>query len=168
MLPIEFAETSRCELTYVAAGFVVPLAPNAIQIQCCLCCSNCRAVALFVASFEHCDAGCISCLPCLSTVDTQAIVWSWRCKLSWILKWWSWLQFWCMKISWKAINIVCIVQEDEGGNNESEEQAVIGFWSGFAWLVGMTVFIALLSEYVVDTIEVIDSWHLLKFCYNWF
>lgn len=51
--------------------------------------------------------------------------------------------------------------EDEGGNNESEEQAVIGFWSGFAWLVGMTVFIALLSEYVVDTIEdASDSWGL--------
>ncbi|KAJ1375871.1 Sodium/calcium exchanger membrane region [Sesbania bispinosa] len=51
--------------------------------------------------------------------------------------------------------------EDEDCNNASEEQAVIGFWSGFAWLVGMTVFIALLSEYVVDTIEdASDSWGL--------
>ena len=33
---------------------------------------------------------------------------------------------------------------------------MIGLWSGIAWLVGMTVFIAVLSEYVVDTIEVID------------
>lgn len=49
----------------------------------------------------------------------------------------------------------CTGQEGEDGNNDSEEQAVIGFWSGFAWLAGMTVFIALLSEYVVDTIEVI-------------
>jgi Ca2+:H+ antiporter len=38
---------------------------------------------------------------------------------------------------------------------------VIGFWSGFAWLVGMTIVIALLSEYVVDTIEdASDSWGL--------
>nr|ADK26060.1 Ca2+/H+-exchanging protein [Galega orientalis] len=51
--------------------------------------------------------------------------------------------------------------EGEGENNEAEEEAVIGFWSGFAWLAGMTVFIALLSEYVVDTIEdASDSWGL--------
>jgi len=31
---------------------------------------------------------------------------------------------------------------------------VIGFWSAFGWLVGMTVVIALLSDYVVSTIEV--------------
>ncbi|KAI5419155.1 Vacuolar cation/proton exchanger 3, variant 3, partial [Lathyrus oleraceus] len=47
------------------------------------------------------------------------------------------------------------------GENPKEEEAVIGFWSGFAWLAGMTVFIALLSEYVVDTIEdASDSWGL--------
>ncbi|XP_045795150.1 vacuolar cation/proton exchanger 1c-like isoform X3 [Trifolium pratense] len=43
--------------------------------------------------------------------------------------------------------------EGEGENMEAEEEAVIGFWSAFGWLDGMTVFIALLSEYVVDTIE---------------
>lgn len=31
---------------------------------------------------------------------------------------------------------------------------MIGFWSAFSWLAGMTVIIALLSEYVVGTIEV--------------
>ncbi|XP_058198844.1 vacuolar cation/proton exchanger 3-like [Rhododendron vialii] len=41
----------------------------------------------------------------------------------------------------------------------SEEKAVIGFWSAFVWLAGMTVVIALLSEYIVDTIEATsDSW----------
>ncbi|CAL0306222.1 unnamed protein product [Lupinus luteus] len=44
------------------------------------------------------------------------------------------------------------VDDDEEADNASEE-AVIGFWSGFPWLVGMTVLIALLSEYVVKTIE---------------
>ncbi|CAK8541913.1 unnamed protein product [Lathyrus sativus] len=51
--------------------------------------------------------------------------------------------------------------EGEGENNEEEEEAVIGFGSGFAWLAGMTVFVAILSEYVVDTIEdASDSWGL--------
>ncbi|XP_054781176.1 vacuolar cation/proton exchanger 3-like [Prosopis cineraria] len=51
--------------------------------------------------------------------------------------------------------------EDQDSDNVSEEAAVIGFWSGFAWLVGMTVIIALLSEYVVKTIEdASDSWGL--------
>ncbi|KAK6943123.1 Sodium/calcium exchanger membrane region, partial [Dillenia turbinata] len=46
--------------------------------------------------------------------------------------------------------------DDDGA---SDEVAVIGFWSGFAWLVGFTLIIALLSEYVVDTIEqASDSW----------
>ncbi|XP_022931829.1 vacuolar cation/proton exchanger 3-like isoform X2 [Cucurbita moschata] len=43
-------------------------------------------------------------------------------------------------------------QEDENDDVPVEE-AVIGFWSAFAWLVGMTLLIALLSEYVVNTIE---------------
>ncbi|KAK9022192.1 hypothetical protein V6N11_002476 [Hibiscus sabdariffa] len=35
----------------------------------------------------------------------------------------------------------------------------MGFWSGFSWLVGMTLVIALLSEYVVGTIEAAsESW----------
>ncbi|XP_027191938.1 vacuolar cation/proton exchanger 3-like [Cicer arietinum] len=51
-------------------------------------------------------------------------------------------------------------EDDEEGENASEE-AVIGFWSGFVWLLSMTVFISILSEYVVDTIEdASDSWGL--------
>ncbi|KAE9622234.1 hypothetical protein Lal_00033003 [Lupinus albus] len=52
-------------------------------------------------------------------------------------------------------------EDDEGSENGSEEQAVIGCWSAVSWLIGMTVFIALLSEYVVATIqEASDSWGL--------
>ncbi|XP_011043767.1 PREDICTED: vacuolar cation/proton exchanger 3-like [Populus euphratica] len=48
-------------------------------------------------------------------------------------------------------------QEEE--DDDEEEKAVIGFWSAFTWLVGMTIIIALLSEYVVGTIEAAsDSW----------
>ncbi|KAK9013910.1 hypothetical protein V6N11_005085 [Hibiscus sabdariffa] len=43
--------------------------------------------------------------------------------------------------------------DGQGGEDEDEEKAVIGFWSGFSWLVGMTLIIALLSEYVVGTVE---------------
>ncbi|KAL6146190.1 hypothetical protein ACLB2K_056873 [Fragaria x ananassa] len=54
------------------------------------------------------------------------------------------------------------VQESEDDDDVAEEEeAVIGFWSGFVWLVGMTGVIALLSEYVVGTIEeASDSWGL--------
>ncbi|KAJ7964178.1 Vacuolar cation/proton exchanger [Quillaja saponaria] len=47
-------------------------------------------------------------------------------------------------------------QEEDG---DEEEKAIIGFWSAFSWLVGMTLIISLLSEYVVGTIEAAsDSW----------
>ena len=36
---------------------------------------------------------------------------------------------------------------------ENEEKAVIGFWSVFKWLVGMTLVISLLSEYVLLTVR---------------
>ncbi|KAF3454240.1 hypothetical protein FNV43_RR04687 [Rhamnella rubrinervis] len=46
-------------------------------------------------------------------------------------------------------------QEEE----EEEERPVIGFWSAFVWLLGMTIIIAVLSEYVVGTIEAAsNSW----------
>ncbi|KAI9194107.1 hypothetical protein LWI28_003193 [Acer negundo] len=49
--------------------------------------------------------------------------------------------------------------ESQEEDEEEEEKAVIGFWSAFSWLVGMTVIIAVLSEYVVGTIEAAsDSW----------
>ncbi|KAL4348855.1 hypothetical protein GQ457_17G006620 [Hibiscus cannabinus] len=49
-------------------------------------------------------------------------------------------------------------QEDEE-DGESEEAAVIGFWSAIMWLVGLTVLVSLLSEYLVETIEdASNSW----------
>ncbi|CAA7019268.1 unnamed protein product [Microthlaspi erraticum] len=54
-------------------------------------------------------------------------------------------------------------EEDDAYNDDVtvEETPVIGFWSGFAWLVGMTLFIALLSDFVVATIEdASESWGL--------
>jgi Ca2+:H+ antiporter len=52
-------------------------------------------------------------------------------------------------------------EEEDSDDVSSEETPLIGFWSGFAWLVGMTAVIALLSEYVVGTIEsASESWGL--------
>ncbi|KAK6152518.1 hypothetical protein DH2020_015153 [Rehmannia glutinosa] len=54
-------------------------------------------------------------------------------------------------------------QEDEEDDDavSEDESPVIGFWSGFIWLVLMTGVVALLSEYVVATIEAAsDSWGL--------
>ncbi|KAJ8550948.1 hypothetical protein K7X08_000318 [Anisodus acutangulus] len=49
--------------------------------------------------------------------------------------------------------------EDNEDDDAVDEEAVLGFWSAFAWLVGMTLIIALLSEYVVGTIEAAsESW----------
>ncbi|XP_019456850.1 PREDICTED: vacuolar cation/proton exchanger 3-like [Lupinus angustifolius] len=48
---------------------------------------------------------------------------------------------------------------DAQEEDEDEEKPVIGFWSAFIWLVGMTLVISVLSEYVVGTIEdASDSW----------
>ncbi|KAK1369449.1 hypothetical protein POM88_035541 [Heracleum sosnowskyi] len=45
-------------------------------------------------------------------------------------------------------------QEEDEGNKDSEEKHVIGISSGLLWLIGMTITIALLSEYIVSTIEI--------------
>lgn len=50
-------------------------------------------------------------------------------------------------------------EEDDSDDLTSQEAPVIGFWSGFAWLAAMTAVIALLSEFVVGTIEnASESW----------
>lgn len=56
-------------------------------------------------------------------------------------------------LSYKMKNHLCWWNIYEQGDDE-EEKAVIGFWVAFTWLVGMTLLISLLSEYVVGTIEV--------------
>ncbi|PQM37915.1 vacuolar cation/proton exchanger 1 [Prunus yedoensis var. nudiflora] len=53
------------------------------------------------------------------------------------------------------------VSEVDGDEDVEEEVAEIGFWSGFAWLFAVTAITALLSEYVVGTIEdASKSWGL--------
>ena len=42
----------------------------------------------------------------------------------------------------------------------SDDEPVIGFWSSAVWLIVMTAIIALLSEYVVGTIEVIKTFFM--------
>ncbi|CAH1419252.1 unnamed protein product [Lactuca virosa] len=47
----------------------------------------------------------------------------------------------------------------EPQEDEAKDDKVIGLWSGIFWLIGMTAIIALLSEYLVDTIEAAsNSW----------
>ncbi|KAL3531696.1 hypothetical protein ACH5RR_005217 [Cinchona calisaya] len=51
--------------------------------------------------------------------------------------------------------------ENKDGDVVADETPVLGFSSAFAWLAAMTAVIALLSEYVVGTIEAAsDSWGL--------
>lgn len=53
-------------------------------------------------------------------------------------------------------------QEEEVEDNldaSNDESAVVGLWGAIIWLTGMTLVIALLSEYLVDTIEAAStSW----------
>ncbi|KAL5721060.1 Vacuolar cation/proton exchanger 3 [Ranunculus cassubicifolius] len=54
-------------------------------------------------------------------------------------------------------------QEDDDVSDDavSEDEAVLSFWSAMVWLIGMTAVVALLSEYVVGTIEdASNSWGL--------
>ncbi|PON62993.1 Calcium/proton exchanger CAX [Parasponia andersonii] len=54
----------------------------------------------------------------------------------------------------RTVSYNMYAKEQEDGE---EEKALIGFWSAFSWLVGMTIIIAVLSEYVVGTIEAASS-----------
>ncbi|XP_073150010.1 vacuolar cation/proton exchanger 3-like [Henckelia pumila] len=52
-------------------------------------------------------------------------------------------------------------EDDVFDDDVSDDTPIIGFWSGFIWLVLMTGIIAVLSEYVVATIEdASNSWGL--------
>jgi len=43
--------------------------------------------------------------------------------------------------------------EEEDGEEEDEEEAILGVWGAIFWLAVITVFISLLSEYMVDALE---------------
>ncbi|CAA7061838.1 unnamed protein product [Microthlaspi erraticum] len=54
-----------------------------------------------------------------------------------------------------------VYDDDVSDKSEEEEEAVIGMWSAILWLVSMTLLVALLSDYLVSTIEdAADSWGL--------
>jgi Ca2+:H+ antiporter len=47
------------------------------------------------------------------------------------------------------------LQEAEGNEADSEsDECILSFWGSIAWLAILTVFISILSEYLVDAIEV--------------
>jgi Ca2+:H+ antiporter len=47
------------------------------------------------------------------------------------------------------------LQEGEGNEADSEsDECILSFWGSIAWLAILTVFISILSEYLVDAIEV--------------
>lgn len=50
--------------------------------------------------------------------------------------------------------IIHATDDQDPNDDEDEDVAVVGFWSGFVWLFVVTIITAWLSEYVVGTIEV--------------
>ena len=58
-----------------------------------------------------------------------------------------------------------LFEEEEGDgdddDDEEEEEAVLGFWGSIGWLSVFTIFISILSDFIVDTIEgAAKSWDL--------
>uniref|UniRef100_A0A1J3I9R8 Vacuolar cation/proton exchanger n=1 Tax=Noccaea caerulescens TaxID=107243 RepID=A0A1J3I9R8_NOCCA len=54
-----------------------------------------------------------------------------------------------------------VYDDDVSDKSEEEEEAVIAMWSAIPWLITMTLLVALLSEYLVSTIQdAADSWGL--------
>ncbi|XP_024394964.1 vacuolar cation/proton exchanger 3 isoform X2 [Physcomitrium patens] len=54
-------------------------------------------------------------------------------------------------------------EEDCGGNDavSDDDEAVLDFWTSIAWLTVLTIFISILSEYLVDAIEgTSSSWNV--------
>jgi Ca2+:H+ antiporter len=44
-------------------------------------------------------------------------------------------------------------EEEEDDDDEEDDEAELGFWEAIYYMAGITVFISLLSDYIVDTIE---------------
>lgn len=56
---------------------------------------------------------------------------------------------------------------DDDVSDKEEEGAVIGMWSAIFWLIIMTLLVALLSEYLVSTIQVrVDLFFYEKYVYK--
>lgn len=59
--------------------------------------------------------------------------------------------------------MVRIQEEDETGNNSKDDESPdISKWESIAWLLIMTAWISILSEYLVGAIEV-DNVHVFLF-----
>ncbi|GFY83755.1 cation exchanger 1 [Actinidia rufa] len=84
-----------------------------------------------------------------AAIEKQTLELSRVCSIVMLIAYFAYLvfQLWTHREFFEA------QQEDKDDDVTTEEAPVVGFWSGFSWLLLMTVVIALLSEYVVATIE---------------
>ncbi|PSS34679.1 Vacuolar cation/proton exchanger like [Actinidia chinensis var. chinensis] len=90
-----------------------------------------------------------------ATIEKQTLELSRVCSVVMLIAYFAYLvfQLWTHREFFEA------QEEDEDDDVTTEKAPVIGFWSGFSWLLLMTAVIALLSEYVVGTIEeASESW----------
>jgi len=46
-----------------------------------------------------------------------------------------------------------LYEDDDDDDDDEEDEPVLGFWGSIFWLGIMTIFISILSDYLVDTIE---------------
>ncbi|KAL8214766.1 hypothetical protein R6Q57_004215 [Mikania cordata] len=84
----------------------------------------------------------------MSNADKAILNLSRACSIVMLLAYFAYLAFQL----WTH-NDVFEPKEEEVEDTSTDESPVIGLWGGIIWLTGMTAVIALLSEYLVDTIE---------------
>merc|ERR1712070_859275 len=59
----------------------------------------------------------------------------------------------CGYVYFQLVTHTFLYDEDEGGDDDDEEEPILGVWGAIFWLAVITVFISLLSEYMVDALE---------------
>ncbi|KAI7733156.1 hypothetical protein M8C21_022152 [Ambrosia artemisiifolia] len=95
----------------------------------------------------------------VSNAATATLYLSRACSIVMLLAYFAYLAFQL----WTHNDIFESQEEEEEADLDThqDESPVIGLWGGIIWLTGMTALIALLSEYLVDTIEdASTSWGL--------
>lgn len=66
----------------------------------------------------------------------------------------------CFLIEWQVLiwlfNSLFLQDSGENDGDADEDESLLGFWTSIGWLTILTIFISILSEYLVDAIEVWD------------
>ncbi len=113
---------------------------------------KCRIYSM-ISTEEHMCSSCLGFWKLLSFSDLEV------------------LRNWKMP-NWISRSKLFGLQEGEGNEADSEsDECILSFWGSIAWLAILTVFISILSEYLVDAIEVRGQtdpgWNVRLVLFQW-